>query len=37
VPALVAILGGALSIAGVVIAQSRAAPAPAPAIAPEVG
>jgi drug/metabolite transporter (DMT)-like permease len=31
VPTLVAIVGGALSIAGVVIAQSRAAPAPAPA------
>ncbi|MGH2488586.1 MAG: DMT family transporter [Candidatus Limnocylindria bacterium] len=35
IPPLVAILGGALSIAGVVIAQSRAAPAPA--MAPEVG
>lgn len=33
VPPLVAIVGGALSIAGVVVAQSRAAPAPA--IAPE--
>jgi drug/metabolite transporter (DMT)-like permease len=32
VPPLVAIIGGALSIAGVVIAQSRSAP-PAPVVA----